>query len=116
MSVLARTVWVERGGERVCLRAGTTPPVWATELVTNPAAYAETEMDGEEPTDTAEPGAKAAETQSDLDEAKIPPKAGRGSSAAAWAAYAKSHGFEVEEDAKASEIRDALVEAGVPVE
>lgn len=50
-------------------------------------------------------------------EVPIPPKGGKGSSAAAWAAYAASRGFAIEdEDVKASDIIAALAEEGIPTE
>jgi len=119
MTKLARTVWVEHDGVPTCFTAGSTPPAWATDLITNPTAWAshvdespeliEDTPEDEHPTNQPEEVTPA--------ETKIPPLKGKGSSAAAWAEYAKSQGFEVEDDdAKASEIRDALIEAGVPVE
>lgn len=119
MTQLARTVWVEHDGVPTCFTAGSTPPAWAADLITNPDAWAShvdespelvEGLPGDEP-----PAGEPAEASPT--ETKIPPLKGKGSSAAAWAEYAKSQGFEVEdEDAKASEIRDALIEAGVPVE
>lgn len=119
MGVLARSVWLEREGEPICFMAGSTPPDWAAALITNPVAWAEEAgipvepvagepAGAEEPTGQDEPAAPAA--------VSIPPKAGPGSSASAWAAYALARGFGVEDDAKASEIREALEEAGIPVE
>lgn len=78
-------------------------PRWASELITNPKAW-----DNSSPVDTPEPQAPT--------EAPIPPKSGPGSSAKAWATYALAQGFETDSDAKASEIREALAEAGIPVE
>lgn len=124
MAELARTVWVEHDGVPTCFTAGSTPPAWATALITNPSAWAahmddapelaEGATDDETPVSTED--APAADENTDTAEVSIPPKAGPGSSAVAWAAYALSKGFAVEDDAKASEIRDALAEAGIPVE
>lgn len=119
MAQLARTVWVEHDGVPTCFTAGSTPPAWATDLITNPAAWAAHVDESPELAESLSEGdPPAAEPAEDgTTETKIPPLKGKGSSAAAWAEYAKSQGFEVEdEDAKASEIRDALIEAGVPVE
>ncbi len=121
MSQLARTVWVEHDGVPTCFTAGSTPPAWAAELITNPLAWVDAGVPVESISEDrieeiAEEVAKTAEALTEATSPKIPPKAGKGSSAAAWAAYAKANGFEVEDDAKASEIREALVEAGVPVE
>ncbi len=121
MSTLAQSVWLEREGELFCFEAGSTPPAWAAELITNPLAWAEAGVPVEPVTEErieehAEEVAKTAEAITNVTSPKIPPKSGKGSSAAAWAAYAKANGFAVEDDAKASEIREALAEAGVPVE
>ncbi len=121
MSTLAQSVWLEREGELVCFTAGSTPPAWAAKLITNPLAWVEAGVPVEPVTEErieeiAEEVANTAEALTEVTSPKIPPKSGKGSSAAAWAVYAKAHGFEVEEDAKASEIREALTEAGVPVE
>lgn len=99
------------------MRAGSTPPAWAAALITNPLAWAD-ESDSVEATEASSEITVpvSTETAGDATNAKIPPVKGKGSSAEAWAAYAKSQGFEVEADAKASEIREALIEAGVPVE
>ena len=121
MSTLAQSVWLEREGELVCFTAGSAPPAWAAKLITNPLVWAEAGVPVEPVAverieEGAEEVAKTAEALNEATSAKIPPKSGKGSSAAAWAAYAKANGYEVEDDAKASEIRDALAEAGVPVE
>ncbi|MGP9727891.1 hypothetical protein [Glutamicibacter sp. AOP3-A1-12] len=52
----------------------------------------------------------------DADEVPIPPKGGRGGSAAKWAEYAASKGFEIDDDATASDIREALEAEGIPTE
>lgn len=49
-------------------------------------------------------------------EVPIPPKGGRGGSAAKWAEYAASKGFEIDDDATASDIREALEAEGIPTE
>lgn len=126
MAELATSVWLEQEGAPVCFAAGSTPPAWAAALITNPGAWA---AEADIPVD-AEPGESLATDEvagdesevvdsaegNDSGEVSIPPKAGPGSSASAWAAYALSQGFAVEEDAKASEIREALAEADIPVE
>ena len=88
---------------------GDAVPEWAVGLITNPNAWVESSIDDSEEA----PGGDDDESD---DEVGIPPVKGPGSSAKAWAAYALTKGFEVETDAKASEIRDALAEAGIPVE
>lgn len=57
-----------------------------------------------------------AEQDDDGDAAGPPPKAGRGSSAAAWADYAKAHDVDVPDDAGRDEIIAALQAADVPTE
>lgn len=130
MSILAQNVWVERDGEAICFTAGSTPPAWATALITNPKAWAEAgipvelEDEPEDDSDGDESGGASDESEEETEagseeepaDVPIPPKGGPGSSAAAWAVYALSKGFEVDGDAKSSEIREALAEAGIPVE
>lgn len=52
----------------------------------------------------------------DPENVPIPPKGGRGSSATKWAEYAASKGFEIDADATAVEIREALEAEGIPTE
>lgn len=115
MRTLVSSVWVERGGEATCFLAGSTPPAWAVALITNPKVWAEAGIPVEESAPEAT-GAVEGEPETVAEVVGIPPKAGPGSSASAWAAYALAQGFTVEDDAKASEIREALAEAGIPVE
>lgn len=86
-------------GATVLFSGGDEPPDWAQAQVTNPAVWAPEPEVGDQP---------AAEGP--------PPKAGRGSSDEAWAAYAASQDVEVPEGAKRSEIIAALAAAGVPTE
>lgn len=92
--------------------AGEEPPKWAVDKISNPDVW--------ETHSITKPSAPAAQNALEVDAVdepvKIPPKAGRGSSAKAWAAYAAANGFAVESDATASEIREALQEQGVPTE
>lgn len=103
-------------------------PGWAVPLITNPKVWdvapsepgvpvesGESDTNADESDDTGSEESEPEKSESS-EGVSIPPVKGKGSSAAAWAAYAKSQGYEVDEDAKASEIREALVEAGVPVE
>lgn len=100
-------------------------PAWAVDLITNPKAWEESAaepVEESEESDDSEAGAETVE-ETEADEAEesaaepgIPPVKGPGSSAKAWAAYAIAQGFEVDGDAKASEIREALAEAGIPIE
>lgn len=106
MARMACNVYVlTEEGASLLLEAGSTPPKWALPQL------GEHTLTGSGESESAE----GADDESD-DEVSIPPVKGPGSSATAWAAYALSKGFEVDKDAKASEIRDALAEAGVPVE
>lgn len=91
-------------GSALLLAAGSTPPEWAL-----PQLGAHVIDDAPEPV-VDEPSVEPDERVS------IPPKSGRGSSAAAWAAYALARGYEVDENAKASEIRAALEAEGIPTE
>lgn len=92
--------------------AGVEPPKWAVDKISNPDVW-----EARPSTKPSTPAAqKEPELEADNERVKIPPKAGRGSSAKAWAAYAADNGFAVESDATASEIREALQEQGVPTE
>lgn len=98
----------ENGGIR--LSPGEVPE-WAEPLITNPSVIVVAGLEIQEPEKAPKP--KTGQNPSGFD---IPPKGGAGSSAAAWAAYAASQGFEVEDTAKASEIREALEAEGIPTE
>lgn len=125
-----------------CLPPGEVPE-WAEPLITNPklivagsvAAPSEEPLvvttskasgseEGEDPALTAAEseglppaGDESDETEdADADEVPIPPKGGRGGSAAKWAEYAASKGFEIDDDATASDIREALEAEGIPTE
>lgn len=92
--------------------AGDEPPKWAVDKISNPDVW-----EARPSTKRSTPAAqKEPEAEADDEPVKIPPKAGRGSSAKVWAAYAAANGFAVESDATASEIREALQEQGVPTE
>lgn len=98
-------------GESLLLTAGTTPPKWALSQLgahTLEDAEAEAEPEQSDPHEGKDNGKAAAP--------EIPPVKGPGSSAKAWAEYAKKNGFDVDSDAKAADIREALAEAGIPVE
>lgn len=125
-----------------CLSPGEVPE-WAEPLITNPKLIVAGSVaaPAEEPlviTGAEESGAGEAEDpaltvqepenlppaggeldvveQSDGGEVPIPPKGGRGGSAAKWAEYAASKGFEIDDDATASDIREALEAEGIPTE
>ena len=108
MTRMACNVYVltEEGQARL-LEAGSTPPKWALPQLGEHTLTGSGESESPQGDDD--------ESDDESDEA-VPPMKGPGSSAKAWAAYALTKGFEVEKDAKASEIRDALAEAGIPVE
>ncbi|WIB25818.1 hypothetical protein [Curtobacterium sp. MCSS17_015] len=92
--------------------AGDEPPAWAVKKITNPNVWANASAAVARNRDTADSAAEP-ETPATV---RVPPKAGRGSSAKAWAAYALAQGFAVEGDATATEIREALQEQGIPTE
>lgn len=99
---------------------GDNIPKWARKRIQNPDVWVEIDEDEESSVDESNEVEDAPETEA-IDEGDetasvIPPKGGPGSSAKAWAKYALSLGFETDGDAKASEIREALAEAGHPVE
>lgn len=71
-------------------------PAWAVKAITNPAAWA----DGDTAT-AAEPSPAAGEDEE-------PPRAGKGSGRAEWAAYAASVGVEVDDDATRDDIIAAV--------
>lgn len=98
---LARTVWVTLPGEtrRVRLPAGSNPPDWAWELITNPAAWA------------VKPGPKPEVSAEGPD--GPPPMHGKGSSRSAWAAYAESHGVHVAPSSSRADIIAVLDQAKI---
>lgn len=113
MARMACNVYVlTEEGESLLLAAGTTPPKWALPqlgehtLTGSGASEASEDADDESSDDES----------SDDESVPVPPVKGPGSSAKAWAEYAHSKGFDVDSDAKAAEIREALAEAGIPVE
>lgn len=85
---------------------GDQPPSWAVKKITNPDVWSDASVVKPAP----------GEPEVTVVAVKIPPKAGRGSSAKAWSEYAAANGFEVDGDATASEIREALHEQGIPTE
>lgn len=115
MSTLNTTVaLVDDEGNSHYFGPGDSVPKWARKRITNPDVWADSPSDDND-ADDAPTETVWVETPEQL-VMEIPPKAGPGSSAKAWAAYALTKGFESAEDAKASEIREALAEAGIPVE
>lgn len=102
-------VLTEEGSTQL-LEAGSTPPEWAL------AQLGEHTLEGTGEKSEAEPEGSAADESDGESDDEIPPAKGPGSSAKAWAAYALSKGFAVDENAKASEIREALEAEGIPTE
>lgn len=125
-----------------CLPPGEVPE-WAEPLITNPklivsgsvavrqeAPLVVTDPKASGSEESEDPALTAAESEglppagdesdetkdADADEVPIPPKGGRGGSAAKWAEYAASKGFEIDDDATASDIREALEAEGIPTE
>lgn len=94
---------------------GEVPPEVAA-LITNPAAW----EGGQVPAMQSAPDSPAPEVPEPdgpgAPPMDPPPKAGRGSSVEAWAAYAAANGVEVPADAKRDDIVAALAAAGVKVE
>lgn len=92
-----------RTGEVETFTAGSTVPSWAAERITNPDAWA---------SDGPDVGAVPAPTpDSDTDPEGVPdrpPLAGKGSSRASWAAYARSLGIQIDDDMGRDDIVDAV--------
>ena len=109
MRKLASTVHVHdpETGRSVVFMRGSTPPKRLQELIINPDVW-DDEDPAPEPEDVEEPEALQA-PQADPDE---PPRAGKGSSRDAWAAYAAGHGVTADDDASRDDIIAALVAAG----
>lgn len=105
-------VHVHNGSESVAFGPNDKVPAWAAEKITNPAVWA-TPPDAPEPARDQEPKKPDPNSSGGV---TVPPQRGPGSSAVAWAEYAKAKGFETDEDAKTAEIITALAEAGIPVE
>lgn len=92
-------------GTMTCLLAGSELPDWAEGQV---GSHVLTNDVADKPSAPA-----AAERKSDAQDAP-PPRAGAGSSRAAWAKYATSHGVHVDADDNRDDIMDACTEAGLP--
>lgn len=88
--------------EQVAFGPEDTVPVWARQLITNPAAWA----DGEVPESKAEPETPPSDKTPD---GRAAPKGN--ASTEEWAAHAKSKGIEVPEDAKQKDIRELVAAA-----
>lgn len=86
-------------GSPVCFDAGSVPPDWAKDLL---GAHL-----FEEPTASVAPPGGPSE---------VPPKAGAGSGAKVWKAYAETHGLTVPDGASREDIIEACEKAGVPTD
>lgn len=115
-----------------CFTAGSTVPPWAAERITNPDVWAsdgpdvgevpaptpdsETDTDTDVVEDEIEPQEAPVATDGDDEDLDAepdgvparPPLAGKGSSRAAWAAYARSLGIQVDDDMGRDDIVDAV--------
>lgn len=112
MARMACNVYVlTEEGESLLLAAGTTPPKWALPQLGEHTLTGSRESEASDDADD-----ESNDDESNDDDVQVPPVKGPGSSAKAWAEYAHSKGFDVDSDAKAAEIREALAEAGIPVE
>lgn len=113
-----------------CFTAGSTVPSWAAERITNPDVWA---SDGPDvgavpaPTPDIDDNPQVVEAELEPEETPVvddgddedldadpeglperPPLAGKGSSRAAWAAYARSLGIQVDDDMGRDDIVDAV--------
>lgn len=120
MGRLSTYVWVaDEKGRRTLFAPGDDVPAWATGLIRNPRAWADADAPAPAPAAPAaevppEPVDDPAPATSAAPVGTPPPRNGKGSSRAAWAAYATSNGVTPAEDDQRDEIIDALDEAGIP--
>jgi hypothetical protein len=103
-------------------------PDWAVAGISNPKVWADAPDDRHDdetvilpvvslpPADPIDPDEDPAAGQVPSLGGSPPPKAGRGASREAWAAYAEAHGVDVQGEWGRSEIIAALDAAGVPTE
>lgn len=75
--------------------AGSTPPKWAADLITNPGAW------------------QTEEQQGAVSEDGPPPRSGSGSGRARWVEFAESQGVEVDDEATKDDIISLLEASGV---
>ncbi|GAA1401988.1 hypothetical protein GCM10009613_61180 [Pseudonocardia kongjuensis] len=95
-------------------------PDWAAARIRNPAAWADTAPTGPpEPEPSPEPPVVSVE-QPAVEPADtaipVPPRSGKGSSRAAWAAYAAWHDIEVGAEWERGDIIEALEHHGIRTE
>lgn len=84
-------------------------PEWAESLITNPSLI----VDESDDNDSSDGDSDGSGDESDKSNPSVP---GKRASAKKWAEYALANGFEVDESATASQIREDLEKAGVPTE
>lgn len=129
---LATAVHITQDGIVHTFLPGSTPPKWARDIITNPKAWGDDDGSADPEAapeteaapsaeDTASPQPEVEASPADAPAAEkpqvdIPPKAGRGSSATAWRAYADAQGFDSDEDATREEIIATLDANGIPTE
>jgi hypothetical protein len=104
---------VDLEGRTRAFGPGEDLPDWAAEQITNPDVWegelpAHLNAEGEPQPRVATPAPATPASQM-----QEPPRSGKGSGRDAWAAYAASHGVEVEEAASRDDIVDALSERGL---
>jgi hypothetical protein len=104
---LAFTVHVpDEGGDQHIFRAGSVPPAWAQDAITNPHAWADDDEDvvedGDRDTDPAsagggDAGASGGASGANAGDGAVsqPPRVGKGSGRDEWAAYAVQRGMAV---------------------
>lgn len=106
-------------GEPVVLEAGTIPPAWAAERISNPDVWAPGPDVGEEPT-TGQPATNHNDPADDepadeLTEGPPPDRPAANGPKATWVAYAESLGLDVPDAATRADII-ALVDAHLALE
>jgi hypothetical protein len=111
---LALTVHVpDEGGDHHVFRAGTVPPAWAQEVITNPHAWETAEHDdgdsgGAEVKDTDPGGAGDPGASGGGGAVQQPPRVGKGSGRDEWAAYAEFRDLAVTEQMSRDDIVAAV--------
>lgn len=112
MARLTTTVFVvDPDGRDRPFGPGEDLPDWAAEQITNPDVW-----DGDLPAHLQEGSQEPGEQKPPEKDAQVgeePPRSGKGSSVAAWKAYAASRGVTVEEDATRERIIDLIAERGL---
>lgn len=110
--ILAITVHVHVDGETHVFEAGSCPPDWACEQISNPDVWTDVEDSGS----GAENGSEPVGTPDDGGADGPPPRHGAGSGRDAWDAYAAANGVTVDEDMSRADIIDAVEAAGIQTE